>query len=98
MLDNINNSNTPFIIHGLLALFGAIVHALQAHRAGRVKSPIDMLALVFMSSFSGVIFTLLALNFAPDQPYLTYALAGTGGYLGIEGMSYVLELITRRIK
>lgn len=79
--------------HALMALFGALVHALRAHRNGSSKTLLDFVALVVMSSFSGVIFALMAIHFFPEEIYISIALAGTGGYLGIEGMGMVIERI-----
>ena len=87
-----------YTAHGSIALFGAIVHALDANRKGHTKSFIDFMALTVMSSFSGVIFALLGLQFFPDQVYFSAALAGTGGYLGIEGMSIAIAFMQKRFK
>lgn len=85
---------TPFLnttigmvaLHGGIALFGAIVHALNAHRAGQSKGLLDFILLSIMSSFSGVIFALVAFQFF-DNPYITLAMAGSGGFLGVEGLT-----------
>lgn len=89
----VNSTDNVILMHGMIAIFGALVHALDANRKGHTKSPLDFLALTVMSSFTGAIFALLALYFLPDQEYLTTAIAGTGGYLGIEGMTYVLAFL-----
>lgn len=88
----------PIVAHGVIAVFGAIVHALEARRTGKSKTATDFFALVVMSSFSGAMFALVGLQFLPDQVYLTAALAGTGGYLGIEGMSYLVDYLKKRFK
>jgi hypothetical protein len=44
-----------------------------------------------MSSFSGVMFALLGLYMFGDSSYLTMAMAGTGGFLGVEGMTMVVD-------
>jgi hypothetical protein len=80
-----------FLTHGILALFGALVHASKAYRAGETKSALDYLALVVMSSFSGVMFALLALYLFNEPSYLTMAMAGTGGFLGVEGMTIIID-------
>lgn len=51
-----------------------------------------------MSSFTGIMFTLIALHLFPTAPYLIYAMSGTGGYLGIEGMSMVVEYFKTKFK
>jgi len=92
-----NEILNPVVVgHGLMAIFGALVHALNAYRRGQTKSAIDFLALTIMSSFTGVIFGLVAVHYMPDQPHLTTALAGTGGWLGIEGMSILVKYLQDR--
>lgn len=89
---------SPFAAHAFFAVFGAIVHAAQVYRDGGTRSFIDFLALVCMSSFSGVMFALIGLEvFGPDS-YLTLAMAGTGGFIGVEGMTYVIQYLTKRFK
>lgn len=83
--------------HGILAIFGGIVHALSAYRKGETRGVLDIFILAIISSFTGVIFALVALNLYPDN-YLTYAIAGVGGFVGVEGLSFVTELIKKRMK
>lgn len=82
--------------HGSIALFGAVVHALMAHRSGESKTFTDFLVLVCVSSFSGVMFALLALHFWGGAEYLTLCAAGTGGYVGVEGMSILIQQAKKR--
>lgn len=88
-------------MHGVIALFGAIVHASNAHRRGQSKGVIDFLLLTLMSSFSGVIFALVAFQ-AFDNPYITLAIAGSGGFLGVEGLTLLAtklrEMLTNILK
>lgn len=84
--------------HGSLAVFWAIVHALSAHRTWKSKTFLDFITLTIMSSFTWVMFTLLALHTMPQSPYLVYAMSGTGGYLGIEWMSMIVAFIKNKIK
>lgn len=81
------------LLHGVLALFGALVHALKSHRSGNSKTLSDILMLTTMASFSGVMFAIIGLQIFEDQVYLSLAMAGTGGFLGVEGMSIVVEKI-----
>lgn len=81
------------VVHGALAVFGAMVHAAKAHRDGTSKTVIDFLTLTAMSSFSGVMFALLGLHMFGEQSYLTMAMAGTGGFLGVESMTIVINRI-----
>ncbi len=73
-------------LHAVIAFFGAIVHASSAHRAGKSKGFLDFFLLTLMSSFSGVIFSLVAFQVF-DNAYLTLAIAGSGGFLGVEGLT-----------
>lgn len=84
--------------HGLIALFGALAHALEAHRNGTSKTMNDFIALLLMASFSGVIFGLVGLHMFEHQLYISHALAGTGAFLGVEGMSLVTKYLSDKIK
>lgn len=77
------------VMHGLVALFGAVTHAIRAHRLGQSKGLSDFILLTLMSSFSGMIFAFIALN-TTNSLYFTLAAAGAGGFLGVEGMTYLL--------
>ena len=90
-------TTTQIIIHGGLALFGAVTHALNAHRRGESKTFLDFIALTLMSSFSGVMFAVVALHFFQGQAYISMAIAGTGGFLGVEGMGLIVEKLKRAI-
>ena len=93
-------TTTQIVIHGGLALAGALTHASKAHRLGTSKTFIDFITLTLMSSFSGVMFALLAFHLFADRPYLTMAMAGVGGFLGVEGMAVIVsrlqEMLTKR--
>lgn len=89
---------SQYIAHAGIALFGAVVHALEAQRKGSSKTFADFAALVVMSSFSGVMFALVAVSYLQDQVYLTTAIAGTGGYIGVEGMSFIVEYLKKKFK
>ena len=88
-----NTHLTQILIHGIVAFFGAIVHALDAHRKGTSKTVLDFIVLTIMSSFSGVMFALLGLEWFGEGSYLTLAFAGTGGFVGVEGMTWVTNYI-----
>lgn len=85
--------NTPVIFHGAIAIFGAVVHALKAHRNGQSKTFLDFVTLTVMSSFSGVMFAILGLQLFPDQIYVTLMLAGAGGFMGVEGMVIIIDVV-----
>jgi len=93
----ISSVEAPLITHGVLAIFGALVHASKAYRAGETKSPVDFIALAFVSSFSGVMFALIGLYLFGEASYITAAMAGTGGFVGVEGMTWVVEFVRTRI-
>lgn len=83
--------------HGIVAFFGALVHALNAHRNGETKSLLDILTLTLISSFSGVMFAFLGLHFFAEGSYFTLALAGAGGFLGVEGMGLVIRVLKKSL-
>ena len=85
----VSQSRSLVISHGVLALFGGVVHALKAYRGGETKGPMDVMVLAIISAFSGVIFAILALYFFPHQMYLSHAAAGAGGFLGVESLTLV---------
>lgn len=78
--------------HGLLAIFGALVHASNAHRKGASKTLLDFLILTLMASFTGILFALVAFSVF-DNPYLTLAFTATGGYWGVEGIAWLIEVL-----
>jgi hypothetical protein len=84
-IDSAVNSS-PIITHGIMAVFGAVANALRAHRNGESKGFWDFVMLTVMSSFSGVIFGLLAAN-TFDNQYMTLAAAGAGGLLGVDALT-----------
>lgn len=84
-------TTSQVFIHGALALFGAVVHASKAHREGKSKTFIDFCTLTIMSSFSGVMFALLGLYLFQENLYLSMTMAGTGGFLGVEGLVLVID-------
>lgn len=79
-------ASSSVVTHGLIAGFGALTHAINAHRKGETKGFIDFCLLTIMSSFSGVIFALVALHLFENQ-YITLAAAGSGGFIGVEGLA-----------
>lgn len=83
--------------HGLVALFGAIVHASRAHRTGKSRGFGDFAILIVMSSFSGLMFGLTALHFFPNDQYLSLVITGTGGFLGVEGMTLIVNKVQQLI-
>lgn len=78
--------------HAFLAFFGGLAHAINAHRKGKSKGVVDFLFLTALSSFSGIIFALVAMHLF-DSEYITLAAAGSGGYLGVEGLTLLATKI-----
>ena len=92
-----NTIGTSIIVkHGILALFGGIVHALNSYREGKSKSFLDVIILTIISSFSGVLFSFIALHFY-DSSYFSLAVAGSGGFLGVEGLGYLTKFIKKAV-
>lgn len=85
------------IAHGFFAIFGAVVHSANAYRNGTSKTWADFFMLTVMASFSGVMFAIFGLYLFPEGGYITMALAGTGGFLGVEGMSLIASRIQELI-
>lgn len=96
--DGVSQQASPYIAHGILAVFGAAVHASKAHREGRSKTVLDFILLTLMSSFSGVMFALLGFEVFGYESYLSLAMAGTGGFVGVEGMTFVVSYLTDKFK
>lgn len=84
--------------HALLAIFGGFAHAINAQRNGQTKNLMDFILLTLLSSFFGVLFGLIGLAILPNNEYLTLALAGTGGWLGIEGAAILIDFAKRALK
>lgn len=76
-----------FIKHGVIALFGAITQALIEHRELRSRTFMDFLILIIIGSFTGVMFGLIALNFFPDNQYVSLSITGAGAVMGKEGLA-----------
>lgn len=96
--DGLSEQATPYITHGALAVFGAFVHASKAHRDGTSKSFLDFVLLTAMASFSGVMFALLGFEMFGHDSYLSLAMAGTGGFVGVEGMTFVVTYLVNKFK
>jgi hypothetical protein len=86
-----------FAKHILIAFFGAFVHALNAQRNGNTKNFLDVITLTIISSFSGVMFFIIGLHFLGEGSYLTIALAGSGGFLGVEGMTIIVSVLKKSV-
>lgn len=81
-----------------MAFFGGIVHALTEHREGTSKTFTDFIILTVISSFSGILFGFIALKLFPNNEYLTLAIAGSGGFMGLEGLKVLSKALVKVIK
>jgi hypothetical protein len=91
-------STKAVALHGVAALFGAFAHALNAHRSGSSKTWLDFLSLFIISSFAGTMFFLLGFYMFGQDNYLTIVMGGSGGWLGIEGLSFLVSFVKKSIK
>lgn len=83
-------SITTLIAHGVAAIFGGLTNALNAQRNGKTKGLLDVIILTIISSFSGVVFAFVAMSMF-DNLYITIAAAGSGGFLGVEGLAVIAK-------
>jgi hypothetical protein len=88
-------TTTALAKHGVIALFGAVVHALNAHRLGKVKGVFEIAVLTVIASFSGVMFFLAAISIFGKDSYWTVLITGAGGFLGIEGLNTLVNAIKK---
>lgn len=85
----------PFVAHGTLALFGAVVHALNAVKSGKSKNWADHLILGTIASFAGVMFSIAGSYWFGAGSYPALLLTGVGGYMGPQGMSYIQDYVLK---
>lgn len=69
---------------GFMALFGALANTIHAKREGRTRTKVEFLLNWIMSSFFGVVIGFVGLSIFKENIYALMAMAGTGGWLGIE--------------
>lgn len=99
MAEPISSISVSYVFqHAVIALFGGIANAINKHRTGESKTLMDFIALAIMSSFFGVLFGFIAIHTYPNSEYLTMAVAGTGGWLGIESTGLLTDFIKSRFK
>lgn len=91
-------STTAVVNHFTIAFFGGLAHAINKHRNGESKTVVDFLLLTIMSSFFGVLFGFLAISLYPNNEYLTMAVAGSGGWFGIESTGVLFSIISKKIQ
>lgn len=95
MHDIITQQTAPFIAHGALAVFGAIVHSLNAVREGRSKTWTDHLILMTIASFTGVMFGIAGIYWFGAGSYPALLITGAGGYMGPQGWAYLQDYILK---
>ena len=88
-------STTVIAVHGGLAFFGGLVHALKAHRDKTSRGWSDFAILTVMSTFTGVVFGLLAMYVSDHNMYLTMVATSIGSFWGVEGMAYAMERVLK---
>lgn len=84
--------------HFIIAFFGGLAHAINKHRNGESKTMTDFILLTIMSSFFGVLFGFIAISLYPNNEYLTMAVAGSGGWFGIESTGLLFNIISKKIQ
>jgi hypothetical protein len=90
-------SLSKVIFFGVMAIFGALAHGLLSWRNGQTKSFLDFLALCFISGFAGTMWTLVALNYSPENIYVIGFASGMGGYASIEGLVVIVNFVKSKL-
>lgn len=90
-------STSTLMAHGALAIFGGVVHALSAHRQWKSKTLLDFFMLTIMSSFTWIIFWLIALHLSASI-YIALAMTWTWWFLWVEWMWIVVEYFKNKFK
>lgn len=95
MNEFISQQTAPFIAHGILAVFGAVVHALNAVKSGKSKTWADHLILGTVASFAGVMFGIAGIYWFGAGSYPALLVTGVGGYMGPQGMAYIQDYVLK---
>lgn len=77
------------ILHGLGAFAGALVNTLSKEQKTLGSFFVNLL----VSSFAGFMFGLLAIHFFGQNENIIMMASGCGGYVGKEGLDFVLKRI-----
>lgn len=91
-------TSTKLIKITSMAMIGAIVHALIAYRKGETRNVLDVIILTMISAFGGLIGGLLSVQFYPTDEIMLMIGAGMGGYLGVEGLTYLVNVIKEKFQ
>lgn len=79
-----------WIAYSIWSVFGGLVHTLTEHRKGRIRSWKDGMVLTIISTFTGSLWTLLALHVYPNDTAMVILAGGLGGFLSLNGLAMVL--------
>lgn len=88
---------SKWILYTLWSAFGGVTHALVEHRAGHVKSFVDAVILSFISGFCGMMWTLVAVHFYPNDWTVVGFAGGLGGYLSLQGLVLIVQMVKDKI-
>lgn len=93
LLDKLQD-NSAQIVYALIAITGGVARYFSSYTMGTPFNVRMFFASVFVSGFSGYMFSLVGLSM--DLPSsLIFMMAGTGGFLGDQTMKYVTEYVNR---
>lgn len=85
---------------GLMAIFGGLAHAINAHREGKSRNASDFILLAIMSSFFGFIIGFIGMSLFKENIYILMAMSGVGGWLGVESktllQSWLGSILTKK--
>lgn len=82
------------ISYGVITMFSGLAKAL----ADGKKRLWDIVTGVIISGFSGTMFAVASMAiFGDSHFYLTMVMAGSGGFLGVEGMNWLAERVKTKL-
>ena len=85
-----------WIVLSLASFFGGIAHVLVEFRKGRIKNRKDGYALLFISSFAGACWAVIAYRlYSQDIPLVIFA-GMFGGFMSLEGLAFIWTVITNK--
>ena len=80
------------VVYGTVAVVGGIARYLNSYSTGMPFSFRLFAASVFVSGFSGYMFSLVGLSLSLPQTFI-FIMAGTGGFMGAQTMTLVTEYV-----
>ena len=85
-----------FIIHAIMIALGAMARAFHEMRTEKKFTWLGFITAFITSTFSGVIFVLVAITVLGQENMTAIAyIAGMGGWLGVEGLTMVTERLKK---